>query len=55
MDTFSKYVLTGTLTWIVVDFTTAFNPDVHRWIEQMPLICVFYIGYPHIDDFIISS
>jgi len=53
MDTFSKYVLTGTLAWVVVDFTTAFNPDVHRWIRHMPLIWVFYIGYPLLFAFLI--
>ena len=53
MDTFSKYVLTGTLAWVVVDFTTAFNPDVQRWIEHMPLIWVFYIGYPLLFAFLI--
>ena len=53
MDTFSKYVLTGTLAWVLVDFTTAFNPDVQRWIEHMPLIWVFYIGYPLLFAFLI--
>jgi hypothetical protein len=46
MDDFSKYVFTGTIAWIVVDFTTAFNPDVQRWFQHMPLIWAFYIGYP---------
>jgi hypothetical protein len=46
MDDFSKYVFTGTIAWVVVDFTTAFNPDVQRWIRHMPLIWAFYIGYP---------
>ena len=55
MDTFSKYVLTGTLAWVVVDFTTAFNPDVQRWIEHMPLIWVFYIGYPLLFAFLIYT
>jgi uncharacterized membrane protein len=53
MDDFSKYVLTGTIAWVVVDFTTAFNPDVQRWIEHMPLIWVFYIGYPLLFAFLI--
>lgn len=53
MDDFSKYVFTGTIAWVVVDFTTAFNPDVQRWIEHMPLIWVFYIGYPLLFAFLI--
>lgn len=53
MDDFSKYVLTGTIAWVVVDFTTAFNPDVQRWIEHMPLIWAFYIGYPLLFAFLI--
>jgi hypothetical protein len=46
MDDFSKYTFTGMIAWVVVDFTTAFNPDVQRWIRHMPLIWAFYIGYP---------
>ena len=46
MDDFSKYALTGMIAWVVVDFTTAFNPDVQRWTRHMPLIWAFYIGYP---------
>ena len=46
MDDFSKYALTGMIAWVIVDFTTAFNPDVQRWIRHMPLIWAFYIGYP---------
>ncbi len=53
LDDFSKYVLTGTIAWVVVDFTTAFNPDVQRWIEHMPLVWVFYIGYPLLFAFLI--
>ena len=46
MDDFSKYALTGMIAWVIVDFTTAFNPDVQRWIRHMPLIWAFYICYP---------
>jgi hypothetical protein len=46
MDGFKRYLFTGILTWIIVDFTTAFNPDIRRWLEHMPLIWAFYIGYP---------
>jgi len=53
MDDFSKYVFTGTIAWVVVDFTTAFNPDVQRWIGHMPLIWAFYIGYPLLFAFLI--
>ncbi len=45
-DDFSKYLLAGVVTWVIVDFTTAFNPDVQRWLEHMPLIWAFYVGYP---------
>jgi len=46
MDDFKKYLLLGILIWVVVDYTTAFNPDIQRWIDHMPLIWGFYIGYP---------
>ena len=46
MDDYKKYQLLGILIWVIVDFTTAFNPDVQRWIDHMPLIWGFYIGYP---------
>ena len=45
-DGFRKYLLAGVVTWVVVDFSTAFNPDVQRWLDHMPLIWVFYVGYP---------
>ena len=45
-DGFRKYLLAGVATWVIVDFTTAFNPDVQRWLDHMPLIWAFYIGYP---------
>jgi len=45
-DGFRRYLLAGVVTWVVVDFTTAFNPDVQRWLDHMPLIWVFYVGYP---------
>jgi hypothetical protein len=53
MDDFWKYLFTGTIAWVVVDFTTAFNPDVRRWISHMPLIWAFYIGYPLLFAFLI--
>lgn len=45
-DGFRRYLLAGVVTWVVVDFTTAFNPDMQRWLDHMPLIWVFYVGYP---------
>ena len=45
-DGFRRYLLAGVVTWVVVDYTTAFNPDVQRWLDHMPLIWVFYVGYP---------
>jgi len=53
MDDFSKYALTSMIAWVVVDFTTAFNPDIQRWIGHMPLIWAFYIGYPLLFAFLI--
>jgi len=46
MDDYKKYLLLSILTWVIVDFTTAFNPNIQRWIDHMPLIWGFYIGYP---------
>jgi len=45
-DGFRRYLLAGVVTWVVVDYTTAFNPDVQRWLDHMPLIWAFYVGYP---------
>ena len=45
-DGFRRYLLAGVVTWVVVDYTTAFNPDVQRWLDHMPLIWGFYVGYP---------
>lgn len=46
MSRFWRYLMLAMLFWVVVDFTTAFNPDVRSWIAHMPLIWVFYVGYP---------
>jgi hypothetical protein len=43
---FWKYFLLGAIFWVVVDFTTAFNPDINGWIGHMPLIWAFYLGSP---------
>jgi hypothetical protein len=53
MDIFWKYLIIAVLFWILVDFTTAFNPDFQRWINHMPLIWAFYIGYPLVFAFLI--
>lgn len=45
-DGFRNYLLAGVVTWVIVDYTTAFNPDMQRWLDHMPLIWAFYIGYP---------
>ena len=45
-DGFRRYLLAGVVTWVVVDYTTVFNPDVQRWLDHMPLIWGFYVGYP---------
>lgn len=38
---------------MLVDYTTAFNPDTARWIQHMPDIWLFYIGYPLIFAYLI--
>jgi len=43
---FLRYLAAGILCWMVVDYTTAFNPDFQRWLAHMPGIWLFYIGYP---------
>ena len=46
MRPFFKYLLSGVSIWVLVDYTTAFNPNLARWIQHMPDIWLFYIGYP---------
>lgn len=53
MKGFIRYFLIGTIFWVVVDWTTAFNPDFERWLSHMPEIWLFYIGYPLIFAFLI--
>ena len=52
---FFKYFLIGILFWIVVDYTTVFNPNFQDWLNHMPLICVFYIGYPLLFAYLIYT
>jgi hypothetical protein len=53
MRSFLKYLLSGVAIWVLVDYTTAFNPDTARWIQHMPDIWIFYIGYPLILAYLI--
>ena len=53
MRPFLKYLLSGVSIWVLVDYTTAFNPDTARWIQHMPDIWLFYIGYPLIFAYLI--
>ena len=39
-----KYFIIAVAFWVVVDYSTAFNPDWQCWLEQMPLILLFYFG-----------
>ncbi len=53
MKRFATYFLVGTILWVVVDWTTAFNPDFERWLSHMPEIWLFYVGYPLVFAFLI--
>ena len=53
MRSFLKYLLSGVTIWVIVDYTTAFNPDTARWIQHMPDIWLFYVGYPLIFAYLI--
>lgn len=55
MKPFLKYFLSGVTLWVLVDYTTAFNPDTIRWIQHMPDIWIFYIGYPLIFTYLIYA
>lgn len=46
MNNYYRYFILGAVFWVTVDFTTAFCPDVQRWISYMPDIWLFYFGYP---------
>ena len=47
------YFLLGAIFWVTVDFTTAFAPNVGRWVSYMPTILVFYFGSPLLFAFLI--
>ena len=53
MRPFLRYLLSGVSIWVLVDYTTAFNPDTTRWIQHLPDIWLFYIGYPLIFAYLI--
>ena len=55
MRPFLRYLLSGVAIWVLVDYTTAFNPDTARWLQHMPDIWLFYIGYPLIFAYLIYS
>ena len=50
-----RYLLSGVTVWVIVDYTTAFNPDTARWLQHMPYIWLFYIGYPLIFAYLIYT
>ena len=43
-----RYFFLGVLFWVILDYTTVFNPDFKRWTAHMPLIWAFYLGSPFI-------
>ena len=55
MRPFLRYLLIGVAIWVLVDYTTAFNPDSARWFQHMPDIWLFYIGYPLIFAYLIYT
>ncbi|MDF1557525.1 MAG: hypothetical protein P1P80_05015 [ANME-2 cluster archaeon] len=48
-----KYFILSVVFWIVVDYSTAFNPNFQDWLNYMPEIWFFYIGYPLIFTYVI--
>lgn len=50
---FWRYFLLGAGLWFAVDFTTAFAPNVRRWVSFMPTIFLFYLGFPLVFAFLI--
>jgi hypothetical protein len=53
MSKFLKYFIMGVMFWLLVDWTTAFQPDLQRWLTYWPQIWVFYLGFPFIFAFLI--
>jgi hypothetical protein len=50
-----RYFLLAVLFWVVVDYTTAFNPNLRDWVAHMPLIWLFYTAYPALFAFLIFN
>ena len=50
-----KYLISGVSIWVLVDYTTAFMPDTARWVQHMPDIWLFYIGYPLVVSYLIYN
>ncbi|MBU6996709.1 MAG: hypothetical protein HXS41_08080 [Theionarchaea archaeon] len=48
-----KYFIIGAIFWLLVDWTTAFQPDLQRWLTYWPEIWMFYLGFPFIFAFLI--
>ena len=46
LSNFWKYFFIAVIFWFIVDYTTAFNPDIQSWLSFMPTIFIFYFGYP---------
>ncbi|MFX0071452.1 MAG: hypothetical protein ACFFAO_10220 [Candidatus Hermodarchaeota archaeon] len=47
------YLFYGIICWVIVDFTTVFNPNIQRWISYWPTIWLFYILFPLIFSILI--
>jgi len=47
------YFVYGIICWVIVDFTTVFNPNLQRWISYWPTIWLFYILFPLIFSLLI--
>ena len=47
------YLIYGIICWVIVDFTTVFNPNLQRWISYWPTIWLFYILFPLMFSFLI--
>ncbi|MBU7014197.1 MAG: hypothetical protein HXS52_04735 [Theionarchaea archaeon] len=46
MSKFVKYFAISVIFWLIVEWTTAFQPDLQRWLSFWPEIWIFYIGFP---------
>ncbi|HEY59928.1 MAG TPA: hypothetical protein G4N92_04495 [Anaerolineae bacterium] len=40
--------------FVAVDYTTVFNPNYQDWVQYMPEIWLFYIGYPALLAYLIN-